>query len=225
MRFEKPSLLTVRLRSLPNGLDRPAEAVAAPRRLARRELPIDSEVLARYLVGKSLVRETSDGQIIGRIVETEAYVIGDSSGHAFRGETVRNRSLFLERGHAYVYFIYGCWFALNVSGEKAGIGSGVLLRALEPISGIEAMKKRRPNAKVHDLARGPGRLATAFGIDRALDGIDLCASGPLWLGAPLRPVGEIGVSVRIGISREIERPLRFYERGNPHVSGSKSLNR
>jgi DNA-3-methyladenine glycosylase len=224
MRFEKTSSsLAARLRSLPTG--GAAEAVVPPRRLTRRELPIDSEMLARYLIGKSLARETRDGFLIGRIVETEAYVIGDSSGHAFRGETPRNRSLFLERGHAYVYFIYGCWFALNVSGERPGIGSGVLLRALEPLAGIAAMEKRRPGAKFTDLTRGPGRLATAFAIDRSLDGNDLCAPGLMWLGRALRPVGEIGVSVRIGISREIERPLRFYERGNPHVSGTKSLNR
>jgi DNA-3-methyladenine glycosylase len=225
MAFEKAPSSTARLRSLPKGPDRPVEVIVAPCRLTRRELPVDSEALARYLIGKSLVRETSDGRIMGRIVETEAYVIGDSSGHAFRGETARNRSLFLERGHAYVYFIYGCWFALNVSGERAGIGSGVLLRGLEPLSGIAAMEKRRPGAKFNDLTRGPGRLATALAIDRNLDGVDLCAEGPLWLGAALQPVGKIGVSVRIGISREIERPLRFYERGNCHVSGPRNLNR
>lgn len=181
--------------------------------------------LARYLVGKTLIRETPDGPVGGRIVETEAYVVGDAACHAFRGQTPRNRSLFLERGHAYVYFIYGCWFALNVSGGKAGIGTGVLLRALEPIFGIDLMWRKRPASSVRDLARGPGRLATALGIDRRQDGIDLCAKGSLWLGTPIRPVGPVGVSTRIGITQEADRLLRFYERGNNHVSGPRNLNR
>jgi DNA-3-methyladenine glycosylase len=194
------------------------------RRLTRRELPVDTESLARFLIGKSLIRDTPDGRMSGRIVETEAYVVGDSSAHAFRGETARNRSMFLERGHAYVYFIYGCWFSVNVSGERAGTGAGVLLRALEPLEGVDLMRCRRPDAKPVDLARGPGRLATALGIDRRLDGVDLCADGPLWLGAPVRPVSAIGTSVRIGLSREADRVLRFYERGNLHVSGPSRLN-
>jgi len=196
----------------------------AVRRLNRRELPVDTETLARFLIGKTLIHDAPEGRMSGRIVETEAYVIGDSAAHAFRGETARNRSLFLERGHAYVYFIYGCWFSLNVSGERPGIGAGVLLRALEPLEGIALMQRRRPGAKPIDLARGPGRLATALGIDRRYDGVDLCAAGRLWLGAAARPAGAIGTSVRIGLSREAHRMLRFYERGNPHVSGTKRLN-
>ena len=195
------------------------------RGLARRTLPVDTMALARFLIGKTLIHETADGPIGGRIVETEAYVVGDAACHAFRGQTARNRSLFLERGHAYVYFIYGCWFALNVAGGKAGIGTGVLLRALEPAFGIGLMRRRRPESAVRDLARGPGRLATALGIDRRHDGVDLCAKQSLWLGTPIRPVGPIGVSTRIGISREADRLLRFYERGNIHVSGPKNLNR
>ncbi|MGE5537520.1 MAG: DNA-3-methyladenine glycosylase [Gemmatimonas sp.] len=195
------------------------------RRLARRELPIDTEALARFLIGKTLVRETPEGRIAGRIVETEAYVIGDASCHGFRGPTPRNRSLFLERGHAYIYFIYGCWHALNVCGEVPGIGAGALLRALEPMDGIPLMEKRRPGAKPRDLARGPGRLATALSIDRSLDGTDLCAAGPLWLGTALRPVKILGESVRIGISTETHRVLRFYEHGSPYVSGPRWLNK
>ena len=131
--------------------------VGGARRLRRRDLPVDTQALARYLVGKTLVRRGEGGPIGGRIVETEAYVVGDSSCHGFRGETRRNRSLFLERGHAYVYFIYGCWFSINVSGERAGTGAGVLLRALEPLAGLADMEKRRPGARRVDLARGPGR--------------------------------------------------------------------
>jgi len=192
-------------------------------RLRRAELPIDTAALARFLIGKTLVHDDHAGRISGRIVETEAYVIGDAACHAFRGETPRNRSLFLERGHAYVYFIYGCWHALNVSGEGAGVGAGVLLRALEPLEGIELMKSRRRVERPADLARGPGRLAAALDIDKRYDGIDLCAPGPLWLGSPIRSVGRIERSARIGITRETERKLRFFERDNAFVSGPRHL--
>jgi len=163
--------------------------------------------------------------MFGRIVETEAYGIGDAAAHSFIGQTARNNSLFLERGHAYVYFIYGNWFALNVSGETEGVGAGVLLRAVEPLEGIPLMQRRRPGAALHDLARGPGRLATAFGIDRRYDGVDLCRRGPIWLGAPVKRTGKIviGRSVRIGITKEAHRLMRFYERGSPFVSGPKRL--
>ncbi len=107
------------------------------RRLRRSDLPVDTVKLARYLIGKTLVHDLPQGRLSGRIVETEAYVVGDAAAHAFRGQTPRNRSLFLERGRAYVYFVYGCWHMLNVSSERPGIGAGVLLRALEPLEGIE----------------------------------------------------------------------------------------
>jgi DNA-3-methyladenine glycosylase len=194
------------------------------RRLRRAELPVDTAALAQFLVGKTLVREHPEGTTSGRIVETEAYVIGDAACHAFRGITPRNRALFMDRGHAYVYFIYGCWHALNVSGETLGIGAGVLLRAIEPLQGIELMRARRGVERATDLARGPGRLATALAIDRSLDGADLCAPGPLWLGAAVRPAGRIGRSRRIGLSREAERKLRFFERDNAFVSGTRGLN-
>jgi DNA-3-methyladenine glycosylase len=195
-----------------------------PRRLRRADLPKDTATLARFLIGKTLVREHPAGRMSGRIVETEAYVVGDAAGHAFGGLTQRNRALFLERGHAYVYFIYGCWHALNVSGETAGIGAGVLVRAIEPLEGIALMQRVRGGARRVDLGRGPGRLATALDINRRHDGIDLCEAGPLWLGAAARPPGRIGRSARIGISRETERKLRFFERDNAHVSGSRRLN-
>jgi len=189
----------------------------------RKELPVPAARLARWLIGKTLVREHPTGRISGRIVETEAYVVGDASGHAYRGKTARNASLFLERGHAYVYFVYGCWFSLNVSAGREGIGSGVLLRALEPLEGLEVMAANRPGSRPADLARGPGRLATALGITRELDGQDLCGkSGPLWLADAVRRRGRIAVGPRIGISREAHRPLRFFEIGNPSVSGSRS---
>jgi DNA-3-methyladenine glycosylase len=205
------------------------------RRLRRSELPPDTGELARYLVGKCVVRRLGARTLAGRIVETEAYPPGDPAGHAFRGRTPRNATLFMKRGHAYVYFAYGSCFCLNVSSETPGVGAGVLLRALEPLLGLATMQRLRPTARrPRDLARGPGRLAAALDVDRDLDGLDLCAAGPLWLADAVRPPGErqerhepheIGASVRIGITRAAERILRFYERDNPHVSGPRSLRR
>jgi DNA-3-methyladenine glycosylase len=193
--------------------------------LDRAELPVDTAQLARFLIGKLLVRILPEGTAGGRIVETEAYDIGDPAGHAYRGITLRNRALFLERGHAYVYLAYGISFMLNVSSETCGVGAGALIRAIEPTYGIALMKRNRGTERVRDLARGPGRLSAALGIDRRLDGIDLCQAGPLWLGSDGQASDEIGQSKRIGITRAADSPLRFYVRGNRFVSGSQALNR
>jgi DNA-3-methyladenine glycosylase len=195
-----------------------------PPPLARSRLPSDTIALARYLIGKIVVRALPEGVASGRIVETEAYVVGDAAGHGYRGMTPRNRSLFLERGHAYIYLAYGSAFMLNVSSEMPGIGAGVLIRALEPLEGIPIMRRNRGIERLRDLARGPGRLAAALRIDRSLDGLDLCREGPLWLGHAGPEPGEIGQSIRIGISRDGHRLLRFYLRGSPFVSGPRSLN-
>jgi DNA-3-methyladenine glycosylase len=192
--------------------------------VTRSDLPTDTVSLARYLIGKVLVRDLPEGAASGRIVETEAYVVGDAAGHAYRGMTRRNRSLFLERGHAYVYLAYGSSYMLNVSSEAAGIGAGVLLRALEPIEGVPIMRRNRGIERLRDLARGPGKLTAALQIDGRLDGLDLCREGPLWLRRDDHEPGEIGQSVRIGISRDANRLLRFYLRGSPFVSGPRSLN-
>jgi len=206
------------------------------RRLRRSELPVDTVELARFLIGKTLVHDLPHVRLSGRIVETEAYIVGDAAAHTFRGLTPRNRSLFRERGHAYVYFIYGNHYMLNISGQREGIGEGILLRGLEPLEGVEWMQRHRAikgararsgkksTAALTELSRGPGRLAAALRITRSLDGLDLCAKGPLWLGTEGKPTGEIGVSVRIGIRLEAHRLLRFYERGNPFVSGPRRLN-
>jgi DNA-3-methyladenine glycosylase len=193
------------------------------RRLVRDELPVRTVQLARFLIGKTLVHDLGRVRLAGRIVETEAFVRGDAASHTFRGLTPRNRPLFLERGHAYVYFVYGNHFMLNVAAQREGIGEGVLLRAVEPLEGIAQMERNRGTDRVLDLARGPGRLAEAFGVDRRLEGVDLVGDSVLWLGESVRPVGRIGVSVRIGISKEAERLLRFYERGSAFVSGSRLL--
>jgi DNA-3-methyladenine glycosylase len=199
--------------------------VVRPRVLDRAEMPIDTEQLARFLIGKMLVRILAEGVTAGRIVETEAYGIGDPAGHAYRDITPRNRALFLERGHAYVYLAYGTSFMLNVSSEASGVGAGVLIRAIEPTDGIKIMERNRGTERVRDLTRGPGRLSAALAIDRRLDGIDLCQAGPLWLGSDGQASGEIGQSKRIGITRAVDSPLRFYVRGNRFVSGPQALNR
>jgi DNA-3-methyladenine glycosylase len=200
-------------------------AKGRPVTLKRSELPIDTVELARYLMGKLVFRKTRAGVMSGRIVEVEAYPIGDAAGHAYRGMTPRNAALFLSRGHAYVYFAYGVSYMLNVSSEAVSTGAGILIRALEPLEGIALMQRNRGIEKLRDLARGPGRLAVALDIDRRLDGIDLCKKGPLWLGRDDHKSLEIGVSTRIGLSREADKPLRFYLRDNPFVSGPKKLNR
>jgi DNA-3-methyladenine glycosylase len=185
---------------------------------------VDTEELARFLIGKVVVHDTDSGRLSGRIVETEAYPVGDAAGHAFHGKTQRNRSLFMERGHAYVYLCYGTSFLLNVTSELAGVGAGVLLRAIEPLEGIgEMMAGSCGMRRLADLGRGPGRLTKALQVDLGEDGSDLCGDGSLWLAATAHGIGGIGNSVRIGITRDVDRPLRFYEPGNAHVSGVKKL--
>src|ERR1700739_2656480 len=182
--------------------------------LDRAEIPIDTAEVARFLIGKLLVRTLPESAAGGRIVESEAYGGGDPAGHSYRRITQRPRALFLERGHAYVYLAFGISFMLNVSSEAPGVGAGVLIRAIEPTFGVTIMERNRGAARVRDLARGPGRLCAALGIDRRLDGIDLCQAGPLWLGSDAQATDEIGRSTPIGITRAADSRLRVYGRGN-----------
>lgn len=210
-----------------------ASSRLAYRRLRRLELPCETLELARFLIGKIVVRELPQARLSGRIVETEGYPPGDPAGHHFRGPTKRNNSLFLRPGHVYVFFNYGMHFMLNISSEPAGIGGGVLIRAIEPLEGVSLMQRHRKALPLLDLTRGPGRLAAALRIDRRLDGLDLFARGPLWLGVlkgtkaggtkAVKPETVIGTTIRIGIRHWADRPFRFYERGNPFVSGPKRL--
>ncbi|MGE4063501.1 MAG: DNA-3-methyladenine glycosylase [Rhodospirillaceae bacterium] len=197
--------------------------MSLPELIRRDEYPATAIVQAKWLLGKLVVRHTAGGVMIGRIVETEAYLHNDAAAHSFRGMTPRNRSLFLEKGHAYVYIAYGVSMMLNVSAGKEGVGTGVLIRALDPVTGIELMEKNRGLSKRLDLTRGPGRLAQALAVDLSLQGHDLCRRGPLWLGKDGHKVGAIGKSKRIGITKNAEPLLRFYVKGNPFVSGPKAL--
>lgn len=192
--------------------------------LQRAAIPRDTVALARFLLGKIVVRRLSSGILTGRIVETEAYLEADPACHAFRGMTPRNRSLFLEAGHAYVYLCYGTSYMLNVSSEEAGTGAGVLLRALEPVAGVEHMRRARKNGSVRNLARGPGRLAAALQVDRRHDGLDLTRPGPLWIGSDGTSVDSIGESVRIGLTKGADARLRYFVAGSDYLSGARRLN-
>jgi DNA-3-methyladenine glycosylase len=191
--------------------------------LLRKDLPAPTLALARFLIGKLLIHASADGMAGGRIVETEAYPPGDAAGHGFRGETRSNAPLFLAHGHVYVYRAYGASWMLNFSSEAAGVGAGVLIRAIEPLIGLDLMRARRPLSSPRDLARGPGRLAAALGIDPAIDGTRIGARGPIVL-ADDGFSASIGRSVRIGISRNAERRWRYFQRGSIFVSGPRSLN-
>jgi DNA-3-methyladenine glycosylase len=207
----------------PAGPEAASAGPATLQRLCRRALPRDTVALARFLIGKTLVHDAAGARLSGRIVETEAYLVGDAASHAFRGETKRNRAMFLARGHAYVYIAYGVWPALNVASEEAGTGAAVLLRALEPLEGLDAMRSNRGAVRDLDLARGPGRLAGAMAVTLAHDAIDLCGPGPLYLAEGDRRATGIVTATRIGITKDAERPLRFFERGNRFVSGPRRL--
>jgi DNA-3-methyladenine glycosylase len=186
-------------------------------RISRRALPIATVELARYLLGKRLVHLGPAGRMSGRIVETEAYPPGDPTGYARPGLTTSNAPLFADRGTAYVRMVYGTCLTLNLAAEAVGVGAAVLIRALEPTEGIEHMVSNRPESRLVDLARGPGRVCAALGIGRELSGADVTTHPVLWLEhMPRAPV--IQVTTRIGLSRDQHRRLRFLERGSPFVS-------
>jgi DNA-3-methyladenine glycosylase len=197
----------------------------APLPLSREALPRDTAELARFLIGKLVVRVLPGGLASGRIAETEAYLTGDQASHGFRGMTARNKVMFGPPGYAYIYLAYGVSFMLNVSSGAEGVGEGVLIRAAEPITGQGLMMQNRGAVSVRELMRGPGRLAKALDIGASLNGTDLCTAGPLWLASDGSKQQPIGVSVRIGITRDAERPLRFFVMGSPFVSGPAFLNR
>jgi DNA-3-methyladenine glycosylase len=185
------------------------------------------EIVARNLLGKLLIREFEGESLIGRIVETEAYLgQDDPAAHSFAGRTARTEVLFGPPGRAYVYFIYGMHYCLNVACEPEGRAGCVLIRALEPIAGLAAMADLRglaPNAPANMLTSGPGRLCQAFGITRPEhDGIDLTdgASALQIVDDGFRPT-EILASPRIGISKAAGLELRFSIPGNRFVSGRR----
>jgi DNA-3-methyladenine glycosylase len=185
----------------------------------------DPRLVGPELLGKILVRRQGRKLLTGRIVEVEAYLgAEDPAAHASIGKTPRNSVLFGPPGHAYVYFIYGNHYCLNVSCLPDGVPGGILFRAVEPIRGIEAMFKLRGIAESSDsrrLTRGPGRLAAAFGITRERDnGKDLTsARSDLYIADDDTPPPEVLITKRIGIKKAVEMPLRYIVAGNRFVSG------
>lgn len=188
----------------------------------------DTVTVARALLGCVLWRRRGRQLLAARLVETEAYLgANDAASHARRGlHSERNASMYLEGGHAYVYFTYGMYWCLNVVTQESEIAEAVLIRAAEPLQGIESMRRRRPKAKRdHDLLSGPGKLCMALDIDRRLDGEPLDGNR-LFLAERDVPVVEsdIVVSPRIGVEGAVDAahwPLRFYLRGNRYVSNKK----
>jgi DNA-3-methyladenine glycosylase len=195
----------------------PPELVPLPRRFyARPAVP-----LARALLGCLLVHDTPGGRTVGRIVETEAYDQCEPASHSFRGPTPRARVMFGPPGHLYVYFSYGVHWCANVVAGREGHGAAVLLRALEPVDGLELMAHRRglePGGDPRRLASGPGRLTQAMGLGREQNTLDLCA-GPVFVARrPSRPRPVVRVGPRIGISKAVELPWRFVLDGSRYVS-------
>lgn len=178
---------------------------------------------ARDLLGKRLVRILNGQRLSGLIVETEAYIGEDDKAcHASRGRTPRTEVMYGLPGHAYIYFIYGMYHCFNVVTEGEGFPAAVLIRALEPLEGLEWMRRHRPGRPDDQLSNGPGKLCAALAIDRTLNGVDLCTSQIFFIEEG-RTVAdeEIATSPRIGIrSDEVarSRPWRFYIKGNPCVS-------
>jgi DNA-3-methyladenine glycosylase len=185
----------------------------------------DPRLVGPDLLGKILVRRDGPRLLIGRIVEVEAYLgAEDPAAHASIGKTLRNAVLFGPPGYAYVYFIYGNHFCLNVSCLPDGVPGGILFRAVEPIRGMEAMFKLRGIDKSSDLrrlTRGPGRLAAAFGITRERDnGKNLTSlRSDLYIADDGEPAPEVLITKRIGIKKAADMPLRYLVPGNRFVSG------
>ena len=202
-------------------------AAHAGRRLPRSLFTAAPDRIARALLGKVLVRRWQDHLLTGRIVETEAYFgEGDPAAHAFAGRTPRNAVLWGEPGHAYVYFIYGMHACLNVSCEPAGQAGCGLIRALEPLAGLDRMALLRgltPDAAPRLLTSGPGRLCQALAITRErCNGLDLLnPAGDLLLAEDDFVPGPILATPRVGIRKAAERPLRFLLEGNRFVSGRR----
>jgi DNA-3-methyladenine glycosylase len=183
--------------------------------------------VARDLLGKQLVTFIDEIFTAGIIVETEAYIgAEDEAAHSFRGPTKRTEVMFQMGGMSYVYFIYGVHYCVNVVTEQAGVGAAVLIRALEPTIGTDHMRKRRRTESLRDLTSGPGKLCKAMGIDLGCLGEFFPSSKKIWIeDAPLVPSGDIVTSKRIGITKAVDLPWRFYINKNLWVSGRAGAKR
>jgi DNA-3-methyladenine glycosylase len=194
--------------------------VTRSRRLARAFYARPSTEVAPDLLGRSIVRRRGAGRLLSaRIVETEAYQEDDPASHSYRGRTRRTEVMFGVPGHLYVYFTYGMHFCMNVVTGRPGEGSAVLLRAAQPLEGIEEMSRRRGTADPRALCSGPARLCEALGVAASENGIDLVSGHGLWLaeGAPV-PRSSVVAGPRVGITSGTERPWRFWVDGDRFVS-------
>ncbi|MBX4196015.1 DNA-3-methyladenine glycosylase [Candidatus Pacearchaeota archaeon] len=171
--------------------------------------------VAKDMLGCYIVSESKEGRTVGKIVETEAYLSDDPGSHTFKGKTKRNEVMFGPPGRAYVYFIYGAHHCINIVTQKAGMGEAVLIRALEPISGIDIMKKRRGKEDIYELCSGPGKLVVALGIDKTFNGLELNKRIKM-LEQQEKPT--IVATTRVGLSNGKDLPYRFYIRDNPFIS-------
>jgi len=176
--------------------------------------------VAKQLLGKLLVRELPEGKVAGKIVEVEAYRGSDDpASHAYKGKTQRNQIMFGEGGYAYIYFIYGKHFCLNVTTEKVGVPGAVLIRAVEPVYGIEIMKRKRRTENVRNLTNGPGKLTQAMDITVELNGWDLTRGEKLYIcDLDVVEPFEVVSSGRIGVKAGADKPWRFFIKGNLFVS-------
>lgn len=177
-----------------------------------------TSIVAQDLLGKVLVRRTKGRTLTGRIVETEAYTSEDPASHAFRGRTERNRALFGEVGHAYVYQTHGLNFCLNVVAKSVKPAGGVLIRALEPIEGIDLIRKSRERSGPRRLASGPGNLTRAMGIDMRFYGTDLTKRGPLFVADDGATKPKVRRTVRIGVTAARDKRWRFVVKGSPFIT-------
>ena len=202
-----------------SGREQGVLAVMKSKRLAASFYNGKTEEVARRLLGKILVHESLEGTTAGRIVEVEAYLSeGDPACHASRGKTKRNAPMFGPPGTAYVYLIYGIHYCFNVVTAPEGIGEAVLVRALEPVAGLDLMAVRRGGLEgKYSLCKGPGNLCAAMGIAKLHNSHDL-SRVPLYLADDGKVCGEIVTATRIGISQAAELPLRFYLANSPCVS-------
>ncbi len=188
-------------------------------KLPREFYERDTLTVARELLGKIFVRQYRGKTLSGVIVETEAYTgASDAAAHTYRGKTKRNEVMFKTGGHLYVYFTYGMHFCANVVTEREGMGHACLLRAIEPLEGLELMKKNRGVSDVRQLTNGPAKLCQALNISRPQNGIDLLGDEIYLLDAQVLSDLGIGVSPRIGINVAVDLPYRFYIKGNEYIS-------
>jgi len=176
-----------------------------------------ADVVAPLLLGHWMLRRTPQGLCGGIIVETEAYITGDPACHGYVRQTPRNKAMWGEPGTAYIYLIYGCHYCFNAVCRPPGTAEAVLVRAVEPIVGLELMRESRPVIKERDLTNGPGKLCAAMAIERALDEVDLCdTNSPLFIAqnpereSHLETMGPLVTTTRIGLTKAADWPLRFY---------------